>query len=102
MTRQETFVFLVIALRHLAWLTALRHTIRQERPWEHSLKRRTNREWSKKIGIREHNHTVEEELGDSPKDRSSCLESGLLNARHRRLQGTPDRVRLWLRAGLDT
>ncbi|MEM7203044.1 MAG: bestrophin family ion channel [Planctomycetota bacterium] len=48
--------------RHVAWLTLLRHALRQPRPWERFLAHRTNREWSRAIGVREHRHTVEEEL----------------------------------------
>ena len=55
--------------RHVAWLTAFRHAMRQPRPWEHSLQHPTNREWAEMIGVREHRHTLEEELtGDMPPD----------------------------------
>jgi putative membrane protein len=51
--------------RHVAWLTALRHAMRQPRPWEHSLKHPTNKEWAKMIGVREHRVTLEEDLADT-------------------------------------
>ena len=53
-----------LVMRQVAWLTALRHAMRQPRPWEHSLEHRTNREWTEKIGVREHLTPIEEELAD--------------------------------------
>ncbi len=35
--------------RHIAWLTALRHAMRQPRSWEVNHEHRTNREWSNMI-----------------------------------------------------
>jgi putative membrane protein len=55
--------------RHIAWLTALRHSMRQPRPWEDALQHPTNKEWADMIGVREHRHTLEEELeGNMPAD----------------------------------
>jgi putative membrane protein len=51
-----------LILRHVAWLTALRHAMRQKRPWEDHLRRRTNREWAERIGVREHQYSLEEEI----------------------------------------
>ncbi len=51
-----------LIFRHIAWLTALRHALREPRPWELFLKHQTNREWSEMIGVREHQHSVDEEL----------------------------------------
>ena len=48
--------------RHVAWLTALRHAMRQPRPWEHSGEHPSNKEWEGMISIRERDHSVEEEL----------------------------------------
>lgn len=54
-----------LVMRHVAWLTSLRHAMRQPRPWEQFREYRTNREWSEKIGIREHRRPIEEELADT-------------------------------------
>jgi len=51
-------------LRHIAWLTALRHALRQPRPWERNMDHRTNREWREVIGVREQRFTLEQELRD--------------------------------------
>lgn len=48
--------------RHLAWLTALRHAMRQPRPWETFEEHRTNREWSREAHIPERVFTLDEEL----------------------------------------
>ena len=51
-----------LIFRHVAWLTALRHAMRQGRPWEQHLLTKTNREWAEKIGVRERLHSLDEEL----------------------------------------
>lgn len=51
-----------LIFRHVAWLTALRHAMRQKRPWEHHLRHKSNREWAERIGVREHKYSLEEEL----------------------------------------
>ncbi len=34
-----------LTYRHIAWMTALRHAMRESRPWETTAKHKTNREW---------------------------------------------------------
>lgn len=68
-----------LILRHVAWLTALRHAMRQPRPWEHALSHRTNREWSEKISVREMTHTLEDELSGYLSDRDRCYVDGKTN-----------------------
>jgi putative membrane protein len=51
-----------LIFRHIAWMTALRHAMRQERPWEQHLRTKTNREWAPRIAVRERRYSVEEEL----------------------------------------
>jgi len=51
-----------LVLRHVAWMTALRHAMRQKRPWEDHLRRKSNREWAKRIGVREHQYSLDEEI----------------------------------------
>lgn len=64
-----------LVFRHVAWLTALRHAMRQPRPWEHAMKQASNKEWGDMIGVREHKHSLEEELGSylSKDERSYVL-----------------------------
>lgn len=82
-----------LILRHLAWMTALRHAMRQPRPWEAFLKSHTNREWSKSIGIREHRVTLEEDIAPylTPEERGRVLSQAnpaaqLLAGQSRRLR----------------
>ena len=65
-----------LIFRHVAWLTALRHAMRQKRPWEHHLQQKSNREWAERIGVREHRHSLEEELGPYlPGEEQALIES---------------------------
>lgn len=48
--------------RHLAWITALRHAMREPRPWETFASYRTNKEWHDKIHIPERDQTLEDDL----------------------------------------
>lgn len=54
---KQTFVH-----RHIAWMTAFRHAMRQEKPWEVFRKHRTNREWSDSMYIPELEHSLEDDL----------------------------------------
>jgi len=51
-----------LILRHVAWTTALRHAMRESRPWEHVMKARSNREWNDMIQVHEHTHSLEDDL----------------------------------------
>ena len=48
--------------RHIAWLTSLRHSMRQKRMWEVFLESKTNREWAKKIYVPEFRSSLESDL----------------------------------------
>jgi putative membrane protein len=48
--------------RHIAWLTALRHAMRQPRKWEVLAEHQTNREWSKMIHIPEKVTSLKDDL----------------------------------------
>ncbi len=52
----------ILIHRHVAWLTALRHAMRQPRSWEGFQSHRTNREWSDKVHIPERLTSLEEDL----------------------------------------
>lgn len=63
-----------LILRHVAWMTALRHALRAPRPWEGFKDHRTNREWSERILVHEHHHSVEEDLeGYLPDDERAAV-----------------------------
>ena len=48
--------------RHIAWLTALRYAMRDDRPWEYVMQQKTNIEWSKMIHVPEVMTKLEDEL----------------------------------------
>lgn len=48
--------------RHIAWLTSLRHAMRQSKPWEVSMKEHTNKEWENLIHIPERKSSLENDL----------------------------------------
>lgn len=50
--------------RHVAWLVALRHAMREPRRWEEWEANGTNREWGREIHIPERIHGLEDELFD--------------------------------------
>ena len=51
-----------LVYRHIAWLTALRHAMRQPRKWEAFESHKTNREWAKQMNIPEKISTLEDDL----------------------------------------
>ena len=51
-----------LIMRHIAWMTALRHAMRQPRPWENAMDNQTNKEWGDAIAVREKTQSIEEEL----------------------------------------
>ena len=51
-----------IVLRHIAWLTALRHAMRSIKPWEAFRNNKRNQEWLDALHIPELEHTLEEDL----------------------------------------
>ncbi len=52
----------VLVYRHIAWLTALRHAMRQPRSWEVFEEHHTNREWANMMHVQEKKHSLSEEL----------------------------------------
>lgn len=51
-----------LTYRHIAWMTALRHSMRAPRSWETTMNERSNREWSEFIKPPEHVNALEEDL----------------------------------------
>lgn len=52
----------VLTYRHIAWMTALRHSMRTHKPWETAMQERTNQEWSRVSKPPEHSISVEDDL----------------------------------------
>ncbi|MEM7306630.1 MAG: bestrophin family ion channel [Planctomycetota bacterium] len=92
----------VLLYRHISWLTALRHTMRQPRPWETSDDHPTNREWSEFTNTPERALSLEEELAPTlpEEDRAKVMAStnrpaALLFAQSRHLRMLEERGLVW-------
>jgi putative membrane protein len=51
-----------IVLRHVAWMTSLRHALRQQKPWEVSRLQKSDQEYMARIEVREWKYSLAEEL----------------------------------------
>jgi len=51
-----------LIMRHVAWMTSLRHALRQHKPWESSKMHKTDKEYMARIEVREWKYSLEEEL----------------------------------------
>ncbi|EAS19719.1 conserved hypothetical transmembrane protein [Flavobacteria bacterium BBFL7] len=52
----------IMILRHVAWMTSLRHALRQKKTWETAKTNRSDREHMKTIKVMEFENTLSEEL----------------------------------------
>lgn len=52
----------VLTYRHVAWMTALRHAMRQPKPWETANADRGNKKWTDMVGAPENKSTLENDL----------------------------------------
>ncbi len=63
LTEKELFAIRKeMVMRHVAWMTSLRHALRQHKPWEVSRLDKSDVEYMSKIKVQEWEHTLEEEL----------------------------------------
>ena len=51
-----------MVMRHVAWMTSLRHALRQHKPWEVSKMDKSEQEYLSRLEIREWKYTLAEEL----------------------------------------
>ena len=51
-----------LILRHVGWLTSLRHAMRESRPWETNYQHKTDKEWRDKISTPEAKSTIQKDL----------------------------------------
>ena len=51
-----------MVLRHVAWMTSLRHALRQHKPWEVSRVHKSDQEYMSKIEVKEWKYSLAEEL----------------------------------------
>jgi len=64
-----------LVYRHIAWLTALRHAMRTNKPWEVFANSGTNKEWIRKMNIPEQVSTLDADLTPylSPAEKAHVL-----------------------------
>ncbi|NMM47517.1 bestrophin family protein [Marinigracilibium pacificum] len=94
---KKTFIY-----RHIAWMAALRHAMRQLKPWESLLDDMTNREWHANIVIPERDISLEEELSSliSEEEQKYVLErankaTAILSLQSRHLDQLKKSKHLW-------
>lgn len=51
-----------IVMRHIAWMTSLRHALRQHKPWEGSISDAAEQEYLSNVEVREWAYSLDEEL----------------------------------------
>lgn len=88
--------------RHIAWLTALRHAMRQPRPWETSALHRTNQEWRDKVRIPEQAVSLDSDLEPllSPEELNEATAktnkpAAILSMQSRHLRALKERGLIW-------
>jgi len=93
----KTFIY-----RHIAWLTALRHAMRQPKKWEEFLKHHTNEEWAIQLHIPEKMISLEEDLSQylSDEERHYVLSktnkaAAILNLQSRHLKALKGKGLVW-------
>lgn len=91
-----------IIYRHIAWLTSLRHAMRQARPWEVFHKAKTNNEWKEIIHIPEFENELKDDLASllSEEERAYTLSktnkaATLLSLQSKELRALKERGLLW-------
>lgn len=65
-----------LIMRHVAWMTSLRHALRAHKPWEISRQNKSDREYMKRMEVREHTYTLAEELEGyvTPEEKAHILQ----------------------------
>jgi putative membrane protein len=92
----------VLIHRHVGWLTALRHAMRQPKPWEEFEDHVTNREWSAMACIPERRGTLREDLAQTlPADEVEAVlakrnkQGAILFLQSKHLRALKERGLLW-------
>ncbi|MEO0479344.1 MAG: bestrophin family ion channel [Planctomycetota bacterium] len=92
----------ILLHRHLAWVTSMRHAMRQPRPWEEFHNEQTNREWSDAVCIPERVVGHDDDLNDylSPEEAASVLRrrnapSAILELQSKHLRRLKEQGLVW-------
>ncbi len=91
-----------LTYRHIGWMTALRHAMRQRKSWEVFMNHKSNKEWEDEIYTPERRNTLEEELKPylSNDEREYVLSKGnkqtaLLNLQSNHLKKLKEQGLVW-------
>ncbi len=91
-----------LVLRHVAWMTSLRHALRAPKPWEMSSVNKSDREYMSKIQINERKFSLEEELDGylSEEEKAFVLstknkQSACLNLQSKQLRELKEKKLIW-------
>jgi putative membrane protein len=91
-----------LTYRHIAWMTALRHSMRQKKPWEVFMDHKSNREYERQMHIPERENTLEDELHPylSVEEKAYVLSKGnkqtaLLNLQSNHLKSLKEKGLVW-------
>ncbi|CAM1374496.1 bestrophin family protein [Tenacibaculum xiamenense] len=91
-----------LVLRHVAWMTSLRHALRAPKPWEMSNVNKSDREYMSKIQINERKFSLEEELEGylSEKEKAYVLgtknkQTACLNLQSKQLRELKEKKLIW-------
>ncbi len=92
----------ILTYRHIAWMTALRHAMRQRKSWEVFMNHKSNREWENQIHIPERENTLEEVLQPylSAEEKVYALSKGnkqtaILNLQSNHLKTLKEKGLIW-------
>jgi len=91
-----------LTYRHIGWMTALRHAMRQRKSWEVFMNHKSNKEWEDEIYTPERRNTLEEELKPylSDNEREYVLSKGnkqaaILNLQSNHLKKLKEQGLVW-------
>ena len=91
-----------LTYRHIAWMTALRHAMRQRKPWEVFMNHKSNKEYERQMHIPERLNTLEDELEPylTAEEKEYVLSKGnkqtaLLNLQSKHLKLLKEKELVW-------
>ncbi len=91
-----------IVLRHVAWMTSLRHALRAPKPWEMSTVNASDREYMQDVQINERKYSLEEELNGYLKEeelahvmKQNNKQAACLNLQSKHLRELEEKKLIW-------
>lgn len=91
-----------LIMRHVAWMSSLRHALRSHKPWEMSRNNSSDQEYMENIYVREHEMSLEEELEGyvSEKEKTMILkyrnkQGACLSLQSKQLRELKEKGHIW-------